>query len=135
EPLAAARLPFDRYQRYALAARVVRAAVPAGPVRVLEVGANVHGDLGRFLPGANVVRLDLTAPADGQPFVRGDGAAIPFRTGAFDLVLALDVLEHVPAAHRRAFVAEAVRVASRGVVIAAPFQSIEVESHEAGVNE
>ena len=32
----------------------------------------------------------------GLPFVRGGAAALPFRDGAFDVVLLLDVLEHLP---------------------------------------
>jgi GT2 family glycosyltransferase len=131
------RLPFDRYQRYALAAHVVRALDLDPSPRVLEVGANVHGDLTRFLPAARVVQLDLaTPPAAAAParFVRGDGCRIPFRDGAFDVVLSLDVLEHVVRERRRRFVAEALRTAARCVVIAAPFHSADVEAHEAHLN-
>ena len=45
-----ARLPFDRYQRYAFAARVVAAARGGTRVlRLLEVGSDVHRDLERFV--------------------------------------------------------------------------------------
>src|SRR4029450_11269058 len=89
------RLPFDRYQRYALAAR----ALPllgdrSDPLQILEFGSNVHGDLGRFVAGHRVVSLDLSA-AEATPgaFVRGNGLATPFRDRGFDVALALDVLE------------------------------------------
>ncbi len=129
---ACARLPFDRYQRYALAARVARAVDAGRRLRVLEVGSNVHGDLASFLDDHDIVSLDRFGAPDGDAgrFVRGDGCAIPFEARSFDVVLALDVLEHVPADRRPDFLAEALRVASCCVVIAAPFASAEVEAHE-----
>lgn len=130
----ATRLPFDRYQRYALAARAIDALRVDGlPLRVLEVGANFHRDLERFLPGDQVVYVDVRDPGEAgssRSFVRGDGADSPFRDRAVDVVLALDVLEHVPVARRPPLIAEALRVASRAVVIAAPFESPEVEEHD-----
>ena len=93
---AVTRLPFDRYQRYALAARAID-ALRAGdrPLTVLEVGANFHRDLERFLPIDHVLSADVRAPEDAWVsgrFVRCDGAASPFRDGAVDVVVALDVL-------------------------------------------
>src|SRR5262249_29596050 len=121
------------YQRYALAARVARAVDAGRRLRVLEVGANVHGDLAAFLDGHDIVSLDRFGAPDGEAgrFVRGDGCATPFGDRAFAVVLAVDVLEHVPADRRSAFLAEALRVAARCVVIAAPCASAEVEAHEA----
>src|SRR6185503_7534180 len=133
------RLPFDRYQRYARAARAVEALRVGGrPLRVLEVGANFHRDLERFLPADTVVYLDLRAPDDAGAagsFVRGDGSASPFRSDAVDVVVALDVLEHVAPARRAALVAEALRVAARAVVIAAPFDSPEVVALDARLHD
>src|SRR5690242_16129451 len=44
-------LDFDRLQRYSVAARLIDrlCAGSAGPVRVLEVGGRVRGELPRFL--------------------------------------------------------------------------------------
>jgi len=88
----ATRLPFDRYQRYARAARAVDALrIDGRPLRVLEVGANFHRDLERFLPADAVVYLDVRAPEeDSAPgcFVRGDGSASPFGDDAVDVVVA-----------------------------------------------
>jgi GT2 family glycosyltransferase len=133
------RLPFDRYQRYARAARAVDALRVGGrPLRVLEVGANFHRDLERFLPADTVVYLDVREPEDAVAagaFVRGDGSASPFRDGAVDVVVALDVLEHVAPARRGALVAEALRVAARAVVIAAPFDSPDVVAQDARLHD
>lgn len=67
---------------------------PVGP-RVLDVGA-ADAQLLRRFPGVQRVALDPqvwdTSPVSR---VRGDGAHAPFRAGAFDTVIALDVLEHV----------------------------------------
>ena len=132
-----ARLPFDRYQRYAVAARALDVwRDGAGGLSVLEVGSNVHRDLEQFLDDM-VVYLDSARPAnsaDSDRFVQGDGIVCPFRDRAFDVVLALDVLEHIPAAARRNFLAELLRLASRGVVIAAPFLSPAVSAREESLN-
>src|SRR5207244_8209583 len=132
------RLPFDRYQRYAFAARVAGALRGGGsPLRILEVGANFHRDLERFLPEERVVYLDVAGASDGSRrdgLVQGDGTASPFADGAFDLVLALDVLEHVPAARRSAFLLEIRRVARRALVLSAPFDDPELVRTETRLN-
>jgi ubiquinone/menaquinone biosynthesis C-methylase UbiE len=48
----------------------------------------------------------------------GDGAELPFRRGAVDLVLCAKVLHHVRGEPARRLLAELDRVASRGVVVA-----------------
>lgn len=132
------RLPFDRYQRYAVAARAVdiwRAG--SSGLRVLEVGANVHRDLEQFLDD-RVVYMDVASQGrdgDAERFVQGDGMACPFADRAFDVVVALDVLEHVPADRRPTFLAELMRLAKRGVVIAAPFASDAVSACEGAAND
>ncbi len=69
---------------------------PSGP-RVLDVGA-ADGRLLEQLGAVQGVALDVqpeTADARAVAFVRGDGTAAPFADGAFDTVIAFDVLEHV----------------------------------------
>jgi SAM-dependent methyltransferase len=51
------------------------------------------------------------------PYVQGDACSLPFADGAFDLYFSNAVIEHVGGEERRrAFVAEAVRVATRAFV-------------------
>jgi SAM-dependent methyltransferase len=59
--------------------------------RVLDLGSG-RAPYARLFPHHQYVTADLFAAAD----VRCDACALPFRSGAFDLVLCSEVLEHVP---------------------------------------
>ena len=61
-----------------------------------------------------------SAPATRARRVVGDVRALPFGDRSFDVVVALDVLEHVVAGDRPVALAELARVARRRVVVAAP---------------
>ncbi|MGH7962842.1 MAG: glycosyltransferase, partial [Candidatus Binatia bacterium] len=132
------QLPFDRYQRYAFAARAVGALrIEDQPLRLLEVGANVHHDLEKFLPRDQIVYLDLERPVASTfhgTCVQGDATAAPFRKGAFDVVIALDVLEHIPPEKRPDFLSTMLWAANQGVIMAAPFQTAEGEAQELRLN-
>ncbi|MGF1477047.1 MAG: class I SAM-dependent methyltransferase [Geminicoccaceae bacterium] len=72
------------------------------PKRVLEIGCG-KGNLLRDLHarGHQVVGLDLSEKAlrvcdPDVPRVAGRGDALPFKTGAFDIVVSFDVFEHIP---------------------------------------
>lgn len=62
-------------------------------------------------------------------YVEGDGCALPFPNGAFDLYFSNAVIEHVGGAERQqAFVAEALRVAGR-VFLTTPNRWFPIEVH------
>jgi len=66
----------------------------------------------------------------GVRFVRADGCRLPFRDGAFDVVHASAVLEHVGSeAKQRAFVRELTRVARRAVHLTTPNRWFPIEFH------
>jgi SAM-dependent methyltransferase len=109
----------SRLARYAPAA-----AVLADAGSILDVGCGPHG-LACLAPDVPFVGADV-AFAGGEPaasmvpVVLGPGPLLPFPDAAFDTVLCLDVLEHVWAADRAAFIAELARVAARRIVLACP---------------
>jgi len=122
-------LPFDQYQRYRLVADLVAEIRPQDrPLSVLDVGGRT-ALLRSFLPDDRIVLVDLES-SDEPGLVLGDGAALPFRDGAFDLVTAFDTLEHVPSALRAAFVNECARVSRSWVFLAGPYGAPEVDEAE-----
>jgi len=91
----------EHVARYAFAARL------AGGARVLDAGCGVGYGSARLAQAARrVVGLEVSweavAAARRQyassrlEFVRGDCLALPFPDGSFDLVVALEVIEHLP---------------------------------------
>lgn len=127
-------IAFDHYQRYAAAAALVDAlAVPV--VSVLEVGANRQRLLASFLPHKELVFSDLFMQPGVDDFVQADASALPFADGTFDVVVALDVFEHMPVHLRPKAAAEMTRVAARLVVIACPLDHPWVHAAEQVAND
>jgi hypothetical protein len=91
-----------------------------GQAVVLDVGGRVDL-LGRFTR-YQVVTLNVDGTAD----LLYDGRSIPFAANAFDSVITIDTLEHLPQAQRLSFLQECLRVARVCLIIAAPYGS---ESH------
>ena len=112
-------IAFDHYQRYAAATALIRAlGMPISTV--LEVGANRQRLLADFLPDSKLVFSDLFAQPESEDFVQADASALPFEDAKFDVVVSLDVLEHMPLHLRAKAAIEMARVATRMVVIACP---------------
>lgn len=133
------RRPFDHYARYRLAADVVEALRDSrGVLRVLDVGGG-PGSLAAFLPGDEVVSLDVVVPDEwfstAPDLVVADGSALPFADGAFDVVVSLDTLEHVPAPRRPALLTEALRVARGHALVVCPCNTPGVPEADAGLRE
>ncbi len=124
-----AALPFDQYQRYRLVADMIDRLRAERPVlEILDVGGRT-ALLRSFLPEDTVHLVDMEA-SDEDGLVLGDGAKLPFRDGAFDVVCAFDTLEHVPPAMRDEFVKECARVTRGHVLLAGPYTSPEVDEAE-----
>lgn len=88
---------------------------------VLDVGCG-DGGLGMFGWNRSFVGCDLQfhQPMPPMRAVVGAGGALPFGNGAFDVVISLDTLEHVPPASRVGFIADLARVARRYLILAMP---------------
>ncbi len=138
---AAARvMPFDQFGRYHMlreALDACRQQLEQETLRVLDVGGFYRDQYGtpslpimRFLPNDDVTVLDVVE-CDLPGYVRGDGADLAFDDASYDFVVTADTLEHIPQHRRAAFWQELLRVAKHGVVLLAPFGTLETETAEA----
>lgn len=128
----ASRNPIERRLMERFFAALDGALPERPPLRVLEVGVGegeVTARLRRRFNGASVIGADLPDPArPGEWRARGivgmyaDIAALPFRSGAFDLVMAIEVLEHVP--DPAAALRELARVGGGHVVVSVPREPV-----------
>jgi glycosyltransferase involved in cell wall biosynthesis len=122
-----ASVPFDQYQRYGVAVRAIEAVRQHGTsLRILEVGSNIHQLLGRLLPNDIIDYLDLEIPEHmrGQAnIIVGDATALALADKSYDIVLSLDVFEHIPQELRSAFLMHTNRVAKLLTIVGAPFDS------------
>lgn len=105
------------------------AAQGLGITRILEVGCG-EGEIAERLrdrfPAATVTGLDLPdaglraqwEPRQGVGFMHGDAHCLPFADDAFDLVVAVEVCEHL--LHPWSGLAEMARVSRRHLVLSVP---------------
>lgn len=129
---------FDQYQRYKHIEEIINLVRKNEKFTILEVGANEHKNLQKFLPTDEITYLDIEVPKhliNDSQYIQADATNMPeILDGTFDFVIALDVFEHIPPLLRGNFVKELHRVSKKGVVIAAPFNSKEVEAAEVRAN-
>jgi ubiquinone/menaquinone biosynthesis C-methylase UbiE len=111
--------------------RVSELAASQHPRRILEVGCGegfVLATLAARLPGSRLAGLELDEAALGEArrrcpgatLVRGDACALPFRAESFDLVVCLEVLEHLPDPVRA--LRELRRVTRAGCLLSVPHE-------------
>jgi ubiquinone/menaquinone biosynthesis C-methylase UbiE len=109
-----------------------RATADRTPRRILEVGVGegvVTQRLTERFPEVPVVGIDLPDPELARRWGPGrwscsfaDATRLPFADATFDLVLAIEVLEHVPVPDRA--LREIQRVCRRDLVASVPFEPI-----------
>ena len=112
----------------------VRPRLPDGAATLLDAGCGegfVAEALAERLPGVALTGVDVSAEAIDYARRHGSGRvrygiasleALPFETGAFDVVVCTEVLEHLPAPDRA--LAELRRVARTAVVVTVPFEPV-----------
>ncbi len=132
------KIPFDQYQRYKNASELINVIRENNhDYSILEVGANEHRNLEKFLPFDNITYLDIVVPEylkNDPSYIQGDATNMPFDDERFDFIIALDVFEHIPQQRRISFLNELERVSKRGFILAAPFNTVGVTSAEERVN-
>ena len=127
---------YDQFQRYSVLREFLEAFYPGGKGKVLDVGGLSPDREGksywlpikRVYPGDSSV-LDL-AFCKAESYIQGNGNCLPFKDDSFDIVSALDVIEHIPVRNRGKFIRELCRVSKGSIVISAPFQDDRIEKVE-----
>lgn len=121
---------FDQYQRYKNAEIIINSIRRGNETfNILEVGANEHKNLEKFLPNDKVTYLDICVPEklrNDPQYILGDATNMDFDDNCYDIVIALDVYEHIPSEKRKNFIDELYRVCSKVAIISAPFSKDEV---------
>lgn len=130
---------FDQYQRYKNAQRIINSIRKSDEkLNILEVGANKHKNLENFLKNDNVTYLDIELPEEFKEdpqYILGDATNMDFEDKSYDIVVALDVYEHIPKEKREDFIKEVYRVCKKVAIISAPFDEPGVASTEKRANE
>ena len=109
-------LPWDRYRRLAKSAQALIELLDqlklADQPRILDVGG-FDGALAFFVQPYKINLLDPLTTG-------GCGTDIAAPDRAFDLVVSIDALEHIPPEQRQKFIAELCRVSRHGIVLNYP---------------
>lgn len=104
-------LPQDIFERHKFISHFI---IPG--TKILDVGGSMSR-LEAFTKSCSITTADITKPAD----ILYDGKKIPVKTGYYNAVTAIDVLEHIPKEDRSEFIEELNRVANKLIIISAPF--------------
>lgn len=125
-------LPFDHYQRYQSIAAILD-RIGEESLTVLDAGGAL-GYLHLFAPRHHVTVIDRTWE-DWPGSLKYSESTIPFSDRSFDVVTAVDTLEHVPAPERASFIRELCRLARKAVLVCGPFNDPDVAESEAVLRE
>jgi SAM-dependent methyltransferase len=122
----------DIYERHSIVSRILTKSESKS---VLDVGGQAGG-LQMFSNRFEVIAVNIDDSGD----VRYEGKVIPFVDNAFDAVVSLDTLEHIPHQDRKGFIEEMLRVAKRNVIFCTPLgtdlhRTIEIELNDAWCRE
>ncbi|GAG17189.1 unnamed protein product, partial [marine sediment metagenome] len=95
--------------------------------RVLDIGG-FDGYWAASLDGVEALSVDVDIEAiyPSVQYMRADGLQLPFKDAAFDVVFALDVIEHV--ADEQQLINEALRVLRRGgrLILQTPNENVHI---------
>jgi ubiquinone/menaquinone biosynthesis C-methylase UbiE len=120
---------FDAYQRFKLVSELVK---ETDSEKILDIGGDI-GHLRYFLPGRSITTADVSGKAD-YKIKNSKTFGLPFKEKEFDCSVTIDTFQYVKKSQRKEFINEMLRVSKNYVIIAAPFDSLEVVSAEKECN-
>ena len=118
----------DVYERHTIISRILSKSQSKS---VLDMGGQAGG-LQMFSRRFEVTAINV----DDTGNVRYEGERLPYADNAFNAVVSLDALEHIPPQRRSAFIKEMVRVAEREAIFCTPLgtplhRDIEIKLNDA----
>lgn len=133
---------FDQYQRYKIMqilVNQVKEYYNIEQLNILEVGSNEQLNLEKFLPNENITYSDLIIPNNVENsvnFIKADATDLKdIKDNQFDIVVSLDVFEHILNDKRERFLSETSRVAKLLNIHCFPFECDSIASAELRANE
>jgi len=102
-------LPYDIYERH----KVVGSLIENGET-VVDIGGELN-HLSQFCKPAKLIVANLKS---GDVIIKKN--KIPFQKESFDVVTAIDVLEHIPKIKRREFINQLLEVAAKRLILSIP---------------
>ena len=123
----------DIYQRYSFLARLtdILSGEGSGALTLLDVGSGPIALTEAFVsPRFDIVRADVSQFDDPSIVLLHPGEPLPFEDAAFDVAVAIEVLEHVPPAQRPSLIRELQRVSRQATIVCCPIDTPEVVEAE-----
>lgn len=114
--------PYDIYERH----KKVGSMIGAGDV--LDVGGQL-GELSKFTQATKITVANLKGSQE-KSDIKIEKGKLPFKSGSFSTVCAIDVLEHMRYGQRSAFIKELLRVASKKIILSFPIGTREHIAYE-----
>ncbi|HCW53383.1 MAG TPA: hypothetical protein DG753_06530, partial [Clostridium sp.] len=133
---------FDQYQRYKtiqIVVEKIKKNYNLGKLKILEVGSNEQLNLKKFLLNDYITYSDIFIPENIDSkvnFIQLDATNMhQIKDNEFDVVVSLDVFEHIPNDKRKKFLQETNRVAKLASVHSFPFEDLAISNAEFRANE
>lgn len=121
----------DKFNRYYFAAEFIKSVMTLGVKNptILDLGSN-ENLLTSFLDDYPVIQADLHRANAKGLLVQCRGELLPLKSKSFDIIVCLDVLEHIDEKNRIAVLQEISRVASHTAILAFPVKHEFSVTHE-----
>lgn len=118
----------DLVERYLFAIYFVKQYFSESIPSILDVGGIIKSrESSPVIPlelfFEKIISIDIKKTKNLKKYIIGDGRKLPFKDNSFNIVISLDVLEHIPSNNRETFIRELDRVAKDIVFLSFPFKS------------